>query len=153
MTSLLEVRNLNVSFDTDEGNLSAVRGVNFTIRKGESVALVGESGSGKSVTALSVMSLLGKGAEMSAGKIALSGKNLLSLSDGELRDVRGKEVGMIFQEPMSSLNPVFRIGDQIAEVLQRHLHQDRKVSLQEAEYLLEKVGISDPHLRAQNYPH
>ena len=108
MPSLLEVRNLNVSFDTDEGNLSAVRGVNFTIRKGESVALVGESGSGKSVTALSVMSLLGKGAEMSAGKIALSGKNLLSLSDGELRDVRGKEVGMIFQEPMSSLNPVFR---------------------------------------------
>ena len=107
--------------------------MNFTIRKGESVALVGESGSGKSVTALSVMSLLGKGAEMSAGKIALSGKNLLSLSDGELRDVRGKEVGMIFQEPMSSLNPVFRIGDQIAEVLQRHLHQDRKVSLQEAE--------------------
>jgi peptide/nickel transport system ATP-binding protein len=153
MTSLLEVQNLNVTFETDEGNLSAVRGVNFTIRKGESVALVGESGSGKSVTALSVMSLLGKGAEMSAGKIALSGKNLLSLSDGELRDVRGKEVGMIFQEPMSSLNPVFRIGDQIAEVLQRHLHQDRKVSLQEAEYLLEKVGISDPHLRAQNYPH
>ena len=102
MTSLLEVRNLNVSFDTDEGNLSAVRGVNFTIRKGESVALVGESGSGKSVTALSVMSLLGKGAEMSAGKIALSGKNLLSLSDGELRDVRGKEVGMIFGECVST---------------------------------------------------
>lgn len=153
MMSLLEVRNLNVTFNTDEGDLSAVRGVNFTIEKGESVALVGESGSGKSVTALSVMSLLGNGAELSAGKIALSGRNLLSLSPGELRDVRGKEVGMIFQEPMSSLNPVFRIGDQIAEVLQRHLHQDKKVSLKEAEYLLEKVGISDPHLRSQNYPH
>lgn len=153
MKTLLEIQGLNVTFETEEGVLEAVRAVDLSIQGGESVALVGESGSGKSVTALSIMKLLGDTAKMSAEKMTLSGRSLLNLPPRELQKIRGNEIGMIFQEPMSSLNPVFRVGDQIAEVVQRHLGLGREASLKEAEFLLERVGISDPHLRGRSYPH
>ena len=117
MSALLEVKDLRVTFPTDEGDIPAVRGVDLSIEKGESVALVGESGSGKSVTALALLRLLGDRAVLEAERMHFAGRDVLELPPRELRKIRGGEIGMIFQEPMSSLNPVFRIGDQIAEGL------------------------------------
>jgi len=153
MSALLEVKDLRVTFPTDEGDIPAVRGVDFAIEKGESVALVGESGSGKSVTALAILRLLGDRAVLEAERMHFAGRDLLELPHKELRKIRGGEIGMIFQEPMSSLNPVFRVGDQIAEVLELHRGHDRGTALKEAAKLLDRVGIPSPESRVRQYPH
>ncbi|AZK47953.1 ABC transporter ATP-binding protein [Paenibacillus lentus] len=149
---LLEVEHLKTSFKTEEGIIPSVRGVSFTVNRGETFAIVGESGSGKSVTSLSIMGLVRAPGKVE-GEIHFEGKNLLELSKKEMRRLRGNEISMIFQEPMSSLNPVFKIGNQIREVIVQH----RKVSKAEAHRLgiemLERVGIPDAAKVAGNYPH
>ena len=148
MSALLSIRDLHVAFGASE----AVRGVSFDIGKGETVALVGESGSGKSVTALSVLKLLPPTARLS-GQIVFAGKDLVSAPDGELRAVRGNDVSMIFQEPMSSLNPVYTVGQQICEIIQLHNRMSTKAAMEKAEALLAEVQIPEPKARLNNYPH
>jgi oligopeptide/dipeptide ABC transporter ATP-binding protein len=131
----------------------AVRGVDLAVHAGETLAVVGESGCGKSVSALAVLRLLDPNAEVSARALRFRGRDLLALDDAGLREVRGGEIGMIFQEPMTSLNPVFRIGDQIAEVLTLHRGLDRGAARKEAVELLARVRIADPERRAAQYPH
>jgi oligopeptide/dipeptide ABC transporter ATP-binding protein len=150
---LLDVQDLRVSFRTDAGPVPAVRGVDLAVRAGETLAVVGESGCGKSVSALAVLRLLEPNAEVSARALRFRGRDLLGLDDAGLRAVRGAEIGMIFQEPMTSLNPVFRIGDQIAEVLTLHRGMDRAAARKEAAALLARVRIADPERRATQYPH
>jgi peptide/nickel transport system ATP-binding protein len=150
---LLDVQDLRVSFRTDAGPVPAVRGVDLAVRAGETLAVVGESGCGKSVSALAVLRLLEANAEVSARALRFRGRDLLALDDAGLRAVRGGEIGMIFQEPMTSLNPVFRIGDQIAEVLTLHRGMDRAAARKEAGELLARVRIADPERRAAQYPH
>ncbi len=153
MSVLFEASNLRVTFPTDDGDVPAVRGVDLAIGRGESVALVGESGSGKSVTALSILRLVGDRARVTADRMQFSGRDLLTLSPSEMRSIRGAEIGMIFQEPMSSLNPVFRVGDQIAEVLELHRGLGRDAAIKEAISLLDRVGIPAPKSRVRQYPH
>jgi oligopeptide transport system ATP-binding protein len=155
---LLEVENLSIDFQMRSGPVHAVRGVSLTIRRGESVALVGESGCGKSVTSMAVMRLLPTPpAVYAAGSIRLSTPEgtleVLRLSDGEMRRVRGRHVAMIFQEPMTSLNPVFTVGDQIAESVLLHGAPNRKAALDRACEMLDLVGIPEPRRRLDNYPH
>ena len=155
MKTLLEVQDLQTSFTLGGRDpLVAVDGVGFTVDEGETLAIVGESGSGKSVTALSVMRLLPpRVGRITRGSIRLGGREITECSEEEMRAIRGKEVGMIFQEPMTSLNPVHTVGDQIAEALTEH----EDVTLQEARdravTLLETVGISEPGRRVDSYPH
>ena len=150
---LLEVKHLSTSFFTDKGEIRSVEDVSFTIQAGETLALVGESGCGKSVTAFSIMRLVDHPGRIVSGEILFKGQNLLDLPESEMRKIRGKSIGMIFQEPMTSLNPVFTIGDQIGEAL--HIHTDltdgeiRKEVLK----LLEKVRIPSPERRIDQYPH
>ena len=148
---LLCVRGLQVDFDTDQGTVPAVRGVDLDIAAGETVALVGESGSGKSVTATSVMRLTS--GRISGGSIRLKGRDLAALSELEMRRVRGGQVGMIFQEPMTSLNPVFTIARQIEEVLVLHQKRSAASARAQALELLKRVGIASPERRLQQYPH
>jgi oligopeptide/dipeptide ABC transporter ATP-binding protein len=150
---LLAVRDLRVTFGTDAGPVPAVRGVSLEIRAGETLAVVGESGCGKSVTALALLRLLDPNARVSAGAVRFRGRDLLAEGDDALRGIRGAEIGMIFQEPMTSLNPVFRIGDQIGEVLQIHRGMDRAAARRAAVELLARVRIADPDRRAAQYPH
>jgi oligopeptide/dipeptide ABC transporter ATP-binding protein len=152
--NVLNVANLHVSFFTDQGELRVVQDVAFNIRAGETVALVGESGCGKSVTALAIMGLIEDPGRIMQGSIKLKERELMGLPQLEYQKIRGSRIGMIFQEPMSSLNPVFTIGDQISEVLIQHVdnitkHEARQESLD----LLEKVGISSPRQRLDQYPH
>jgi peptide/nickel transport system ATP-binding protein len=150
VAELLRVRDLAVTF---RGSIRAVDGVDLTLRRGETLCVVGESGSGKSVTALAAMGLLDRtGAEV-RGSIELDGRELLGLSEPEWRKVRGNEIAMIFQEPMSSLNPVQRIGDQIAEAIVLHQGVDKREAGGKAIELLELVGISAADRRAREYPH
>jgi len=149
---LLEVEGLSVSFPSDSGELPAVRSVDFAIAPGQTVALVGESGSGKSVTALAVMGLLPPRTRVS-GSVRLEGKELLRLSAPELRKVRGGSIAMVFQEPMTSLNPVLRVGRQIEEVLALHRGFDAARARAEAIELLGHVGIASPERRVDQYPH
>jgi peptide/nickel transport system ATP-binding protein len=127
--------------------------VSFTVEPGQTVALVGESGCGKSVTSLAIMGLLAKRGNTVTGEVHFEGTDLLRLSDAEMRDRRGRDVGMIFQDPLSSLNPVVPIGLQVAEVLQRHQGKDKRESMTEARGLLDAVGIPDPERRLREYPH
>ena len=150
---LLDVQDLRVSFRTDVGPVPAVRGVSLAVREGETLAVVGESGCGKSVSALAVLRLLDPNAELSARALRFRGRDLLALDDAGLREIRGAEIGMIFQEPMTSLNPVFRIGDQIGEVLELHRGQSRAEARKAAVELLARVRIADPERRAAQYPH
>lgn len=152
--SLLEVENLKTYISTSEGEINPVNGVSFSINKGEIVALVGESGSGKSVSALSIMGLNSAAIKYEPeSKILFMGENLLKLKEKELRNIRGNDIAMIFQDPMFSLNPVHPIGKQIAESIVLH----RKIKYKEAEKvaldLLSKVGIPDPQQRLSNFPH
>ncbi|WP_147820542.1 ABC transporter ATP-binding protein [Salidesulfovibrio onnuriiensis] len=151
---LLNVDNLSTYFYTDRGVAKAVCDVSYQINSGETLGVVGESGCGKSVTALSVMRLIpeppGKIVE---GKIEFDGVNLLDLSEREMRKVRGNKISMIFQEPMTSLNPVFRVGDQIAEALMLHEGLSRKAALERGVELLDQVGIPSPRSRIYDYPH
>ncbi len=151
---LLEIKNLNTHFNTPEGISKPVNGVNITINEGEIYSLVGESGSGKSVTALSIMQLLQKPAGyIDSGQILFKGKDLVSLSNTEMRKVRGKEISMIFQEPMTSLNPVFTVGEQIIEAIVLHEKLSQKDAFDKTVAILKSVGIPSPEKRINDYPH
>ncbi|HEX7215932.1 MAG TPA: ABC transporter ATP-binding protein [Methylomirabilota bacterium] len=154
MEVLLDVRGLRTHFHTSGGVIRAVDGVSWDVRKGETVALVGESGCGKSVSALSVMRLVSRPAgRIEAGEILFKGRNLLALSEEEMRQVRGREIGMIFQEPMTSLNPVLTVGRQLTEPLEIHLNMNRAESQARAVELLSLVGIPDGARRLRQFPH
>src|SRR4030066_1527630 len=141
--TLLEVRNLKTYFYTEDGVVKAVEGVDFTVGRGEVLGLVGESGCGKSVTALSIMRLIGVPGKVVEGEIFFEGRNLLQLSEGEMVHMRGNRMSMIFQQPQSSLNPVFKVADQVAEVLQIHQSMGKEESWNRAVELLKLVGIPD----------
>ncbi len=152
--SLLRVRNLHTRFATDRGDVRAVNGVSFDLEEGEILGLVGESGSGKSVTALSIMRLVPEPpGHISADSLAFGGRELLALSEAEMREERGSSMAMIFQDPMRSLNPVLTIGRQITEVLRRHQKLDGRASKRRAIELLETVGIPSAEKRLGAYPH
>jgi peptide/nickel transport system ATP-binding protein len=153
MEELLSVKNLRVSFSMNGYRLLAVRGASFELKKGETLGLVGESGCGKSVTAFSILRLIDPPGFIDDGEIHYAGKNLLALDEERIRAIRGKEISMIFQEPMTSLNPVFRIGYQIEEVLRLHLNLSKKESRERTIELLNQVGIPSPEKRCDSYPH
>lgn len=154
MKPILEVKDLSVSFDVYGGEVQAIRGVNFTVNEGEAVAIVGESGSGKSVTAQTVMRLIATPpGRIKKGSIMFNGKDILSLSEREMQKVRGNEIGMIFQDPMTSLNPTMTIGDQIMEGLIKHQRLSRSAAKERAVELLRMVGIPNPDVRLKQYPH
>ena len=148
MKKLLEVKNLRVSFQTYGGEVQAVRGVSFDLYKGETLAIVGESGSGKSVTAQSLMKLIpmppGK---ITGGQILFEGRDIVPLTEKEMESIRGKEISMIFQDPMTSLNPTMKIGKQIAEVLIKHQNLPKKEAQKRAVEMLKLVGIPMPEKR------
>ncbi len=150
---VLEVDGLNVSFFTERGELRVVEEVRFRINAGETVALVGESGCGKSVTALAIMGLIDPPGRIVRGSIRLNGEQLVGMKESDLQEHRGRRIGMVFQEPMTSLNPVFTIGDQIEEVLHRHLRMGGLEARQETLRLLRTVGIPAPERRVDQYPH
>jgi oligopeptide/dipeptide ABC transporter ATP-binding protein len=152
--ALLDVRDLRTHFKVMDGVVKAVDGVSFSIQPGETLGVVGESGCGKSVTALTIMRLLDMPpATIPSGEVWFNGVDLLSLSEEEMRAVRGNDIAMIFQEPMTSLNPVFTIGDQIAEAVKQHLNMPQKDALDKAIQSLEAVGINNPERRVKQFPH
>jgi len=154
MAPLLRVSNLRTSFFTSDGEVRAVDGVGFDIDDGKTVGLVGESGCGKSVTALSIMQLLPKGTgRIVGGEIQFQARDLASLPEHEMRRIRGNEISMIFQEPMTSLNPVMTVGDQIAETVRLHQGASRSEARNRAIEMLRLVKIADPQKRVGNYPH
>ena len=152
-THLLEVRNLSTSFFTDKGEIRAVEEVSFAIEPGQTLALVGESGCGKSVTALSIMRLIDHPGRIVKGSILFKGQDLVAMPEPEMRKIRGKGIGMVFQEPMTSLNPVFTIGNQIGEALEIHTELSKGEIRKEVIRLLDTVRISSPEKRIDQYPH
>jgi len=154
MSSLLSIKNLQTHFFTHEGTVAAVNGVDLSIAKGETLGVVGESGCGKSVTALSIMRLIpDPPGKIVGGEILFEGQNLFELSEREMRNIRGKKISMIFQEPMTSLDPVFTIGHEIGETLQLHQGLRREKARQGAIEALRTVGMPDAEKRTDNYPH
>lgn len=149
---LLKVRNLSISFETHSGVLPAIEDVSFTLQPGEILGVVGESGSGKTVTVSSLVGLLPDNARIESGRVLYRDKNLLTLSDGDLEEVRGKEIAMVFQDPMTSLNPVMRVGRQITEALRIH-GASRSDARERAVELLDLVGIPNPRQRFRQFPH
>ena len=153
MNSLLSVRNLTVRFDTPAGTVHAVNDISYDVAEGETLGIVGESGSGKSVQMLAMLGLIPcPPGRIEAGEVYFEGRDLLKLSDAELRDLRGGRIGFIFQDPMTSLNPVLSVGRQIAEVLRRHKGMSWSAAWQRAGELLDLVGIPDPHKRLGQFP-
>jgi oligopeptide/dipeptide ABC transporter ATP-binding protein len=150
---LLEVKGLKTYFYTEDGVVRAVDGVSFEVYPGEVLGLVGESGCGKSVTSLSIMRLISKPGNVDAGEILLDGENLLNLPEEEMIKVRGNRISMIFQQPQTALNPVFKVGDQLAEVLNVHQDLGKEAGWNRAVQLLKMVGVPDPERRAEAYPH
>jgi oligopeptide/dipeptide ABC transporter ATP-binding protein len=150
---LLEVKDLRTSFFTDAGEVRAVDGVSFAVEAGKLMGLVGESGSGKTASVLSVMRLLPESARVVGGAVLFERRDLLKLSEPEMRAVRGAKIAMIFQEPMTSLNPVFTIGSQIGEAVRLHQHTGRRETLERTIEALRLVGIADPERRVNDYPH
>ncbi|WP_419897766.1 ABC transporter ATP-binding protein [Roseomonas sp. USHLN139] len=151
---LLEVNDLAVRFDTADGAIHAVNGVSYALEPGETLGVVGESGSGKSVHVLSMLGLIPRPpGRIVRGSARFNGRDLLAMSEGELRDIRGNEIGMIFQDPMTSLNPVLTVRTQITEALVCHRKMGRSAAKQRAIELLDLVGIPDPHKRVNQYPH
>ena len=154
MPPLLQIKDLRTSFFTDDGVVRAVDGVTYDLEEGETLGLVGESGCGKSVSALSILRLIptppGK---IVGGEVIFEGEDLLKVSEDEIRHVRGNEIAMVFQEPMTSLNPVLTIGRQLTEALELHLDMDQGAALRRAVQLLEMVGLSDAQTRVSDYPH
>jgi len=152
-TPLLEVNNLKTYFNTEDGIVKAVDGVDYLVFPGETLGIVGESGCGKSVNALSIMRLLDEKGEIKDGSIKFDGKELLSLSEANMRKIRGNDIAMIFQEPMTALNPVYTIGDQISEAIILHQKKGKEEALNLAVQMLRKVGIPEPEKRVHEYPH
>jgi oligopeptide transport system ATP-binding protein len=151
---LLEVKDLHTEFRTGAGLVRAVDGISYTVEAGETVAIVGESGSGKSVSALSVLRLIpDPPGRITQGEIRFAGRDIMQLSDVEMREIRGGDIGMVFQEPMTSLNPVLTIGRQITETLEQHRGMDRHAAHRRAAELLGLVGIADAERRLRQYPH
>jgi peptide/nickel transport system ATP-binding protein len=150
---LLDVRDLTVAFATARSQVKAVDGVSFHVNPGETLGLVGESGSGKSVTAFSILRLLQPPGKITGGQVLFEGRDLLQLSEPEMRRVRGARISLIFQEPMTALNPVMRVGDQIAEALTVHELAGAAQARQRAVELLQSVGIPEPERSARDYPH
>jgi oligopeptide/dipeptide ABC transporter ATP-binding protein len=154
VAKLLEIENLQTQFFIGDGVVRAVDGISYDVNEGETIAIVGESGCGKSVGALSILRLIpDPPGRIVGGSIRFEGRDLLQLSDEEIRDVRGKDIAMVFQEPMTSLNPVLTIGRQLTETLQQHLNMSMEQSTARATELLGMVGISDPARRLKQYPH
>jgi len=154
MPPLLELRNLNVAFDTEAGQIRPVQEVSLSIFPGQTLAVVGESGCGKSVTALSILRLIpSPPGRVLGGHVLFEGRDLLALSEKQMRGVRGKDIAMIFQEPMTSLNPVFTVGEQIVEAVQLHQKVGTKEAYEIAEAAMHDVGIADPARRLHEYPH
>ena len=152
--NLLEVRGLTTVFDTDDGEVRAVDGVDFSLERGRTLGIVGESGCGKSVTALSIMGLVPRPpGRIVAGEVRFEGDDLLKLPPARLRELRGARLSMIFQEPMTSLNPAFTVGDQVAEALLRHRSTGKKEAKDQAIEMLRRVRIASPERRARDYPH
>ena len=150
----LDVRNLKVSFSTPQGNFLAVNGINFQLHSGETLALVGESGCGKTVSALSILRLLPEPpAKITSGEIIFAGRDLLSLNAKQLREIRGNKIAMIFQDPMTSLNPVLTVGEQLSETLLRHKSLNKKEVLKISAQLLGKVELPSPEDKLKQYPH
>jgi peptide/nickel transport system ATP-binding protein len=150
---VLEISNLRTFFHTEEGVVRAVDDLNFRLEQGRTLGIVGESGSGKSVTSLSIMRLLSSNARIESGRIALLGRDLVQLPEREMQSIRGRDVSMIFQEPMTSLNPVFTVGSQIMEAIILHQRASKDVARQRAIELLREVGIDEPEQRIDSYPH
>jgi oligopeptide transport system ATP-binding protein len=150
---LLQVDDLHVEFWTERGTIYAVNGVSFDIAPGETLGIVGESGCGKSVTSLAILGILSRAARVPTGTARFEGRDLLRLDDEQLRTIRGREIAMIFQDPMTSLNPVLTIGRQIREALETHFGMERKRADQRVAELLDQVGIPSPKLRLKDYPH
>lgn len=154
LETVLRVKDLNISFLTNETEFEAVRGVSFDVKKGETIGIVGESGSGKSVTARSIMRLLPSPPSLlKNGEIEFLGENLINKSEKEMENIRGQDISMIFQDPMTSLNPTIRIGKQIAESLMKHQKLSKKDAKKQALELLKLVGIKDSEGRFNQYPH
>lgn len=151
--TILSIENLRIHFETFAGEVQAIRGVNLKLEKGETLALVGESGSGKSVTAKSVMKLLSNNAVVKEGAIIFKGENILEKSERDMQSIRGKKIAMIFQDPMTSLDPTMKIGKQITEVIIKHEKASKEEADKRAEELLELVGISNAKERMKQYPH
>ena len=150
---LLEIRGLRTHFFTQDGTVKAVDGVSFAVDDGKTLGVVGESGCGKSITAMSILRLIGRPGKIVEGEILLDGRDLTKLSEDDIREVRGNQISMIFQEPMTSLNPVYTFGDQIAETVALHLKVSRREAMKQAIEMLRLVGIPDPKRRANEYPH
>ena len=153
MPPLLEVKDLRTSFFTEAGEVRAVDGVSFTVDSGKLMGIVGESGSGKTATALSIMRLLSENARVVGGSIIFEGRDLIRISEAEMRTIRGAQIAMIFQEPMTSLNPVFTIGSQIGEAIRLHQRTSRRETRDRTIEALRMVGIADPEHRIDDYPH
>jgi peptide/nickel transport system ATP-binding protein len=154
METLLDIKGLKTYFFTEAGVVKAVDGVDFQVGKDEAVGLVGESGSGKTVTGLSVFRIVPQPGKIIAGTITYEGEDLLAKSDEEMRKIRGRKISMTFQDPTTSLDPLYTIGDQLAEVIREHQKNvSKKEAMEKAEKLLEMVRISEPHLRVGEYPH
>ncbi|WP_066372108.1 ABC transporter ATP-binding protein [Neobacillus fumarioli] len=154
MEKILQVKDLNISFHTFAGEVKAIRGVSFDLYKGETLAIVGESGSGKSVTTKSIMRLLpAQNSEIKSGQILFDGKDLTKLTDKQMQKIRGHDISMIFQDPMTSLNPTMKIGTQIMEPLIKHQKMSKQAAKERAIELLKLVGIPKPEIRVNQYPH
>src|SRR4026207_1530622 len=153
MAHLLEVRNLQTQFPTRSGLVRAVDGVSFYLDRGELLGLVGESGCGKSMTALSIMRLIAPPGKVVGGEVLFDGKDLLKLSDAQMREMRGDDIAMIFQDAMTSLNPVFTVGEQIAEALRLHRKLSRSEARKATIEAMREVAIPDPARRVNDYPH
>jgi oligopeptide/dipeptide ABC transporter ATP-binding protein len=153
MSTILNVDDLRVSFATEDGVVQAVSGVSFELQAGEVLAIVGESGSGKSVTAQTITGLTRAPNARITGSVTYRGRELNGLDDDQLRDVRGEQIAMIFQDPMTSLNPVYRVGDQIAEMIRAHRDVSKREAQDRAVELLRSVGIPNPERRVRHYPH
>ena len=151
--TILSIENLRIHFETFAGEVQAIRGVNLKLEKGETLALVGESGSGKSVTAKSVMKLLSNNAVVKEGTVIFKGENILEKSERDMQSIRGKKIAMVFQDPMTSLDPTMKIGKQITEVIIKHEKASKEEADKRAEELLELVGIPNAKERMKQYPH